>query len=109
MLHGPDGEVERVVDCQAVRLGRRREGRQSRARVGRGCHVQVWLVLKFGIPHGPGLAKELKFLSPEFSLRLQYVVVFSCSKRLRFGGWWCTNSEKPTDPRFLFLHKEATR
>ena len=62
VLHGPDGEVETVVEDQAVRLGRRREGRQHLARVGRGCHVQVWLVLKFGIPHGPGLAKELEFL-----------------------------------------------
>ena len=32
MLHGPDGEVETVVDYQAVRLGRRREGRKHLAR-----------------------------------------------------------------------------
>ena len=28
VLHGPDGEVETVVHAQAVRLGRRREGRK---------------------------------------------------------------------------------
>ena len=30
VLHGPDGEVEAVVGDQAVRLGRRREGREGR-------------------------------------------------------------------------------
>ena len=32
MLHGTDGEVETVVDDQAVRLGRRREGRKHLGR-----------------------------------------------------------------------------
>ena len=36
VLHGPDGEVETVVDDQAVRLGRRREGRNH---VGRGSRL----------------------------------------------------------------------
>ena len=36
MLHGPDGEVETVVDDQAVRLGRRREGRKH---LGRGTRL----------------------------------------------------------------------
>ena len=33
VLHGPDGEVETVVDDQAVRLGRRRERRKHLAGV----------------------------------------------------------------------------
>ena len=32
MLHGTDGEVETVVEDQAVRLGRRREGRKHLGR-----------------------------------------------------------------------------
>ena len=36
VLHGPDGEVETVVDDQAVRLGRRREGRKH---LGRGSRL----------------------------------------------------------------------
>jgi len=36
VLHGPDGEVETVVDDQAVRLGRRREGRKH---LGRGTRL----------------------------------------------------------------------
>ena len=35
MLHGPDGAVETVVDYQAVRLGRRREGRKHLRCAGR--------------------------------------------------------------------------
>ena len=34
VLHGPDGEVGTVVDYRAVRLGRRREGRNHLARSG---------------------------------------------------------------------------
>ena len=37
VLHGPDGEVETVVDDQAVRLGRRREGRNH---IGRGSRLR---------------------------------------------------------------------
>ena len=36
VLHGPDGEVETVGDDQAVRLGRRREGRKH---IGRGSRL----------------------------------------------------------------------
>ena len=36
MLHGADGEVETVVEDQAVRLGRRREGRKH---LGRGTRL----------------------------------------------------------------------
>ena len=34
MIHGADGEVETVVEDQAVRLGRRREGREHLGWVG---------------------------------------------------------------------------
>ena len=34
VLHGSDGEVETVVEDQAVRLGRRREGREHLGWVG---------------------------------------------------------------------------
>ena len=42
MLHGSDGEVETVVDDQAVRLGRRRE-RRSISREGTRLHASKTL------------------------------------------------------------------
>ena len=69
MLHGPDGEVETVVDDQAVRLGRRREGRNH---VGRGS--RLWSSVRASwrelAPRGSGLGPSYSYVTRKFWVAL---------------------------------------